>query len=302
MSIYVLPALLALIIKIVVLFYAYRSQGQSKMFVLMVSVFACHNISEVLVFLEAAGTIHSPYVISIYYVSSIWALFTVLSYVLEVCRIEILKLKIGVAALASVLTILIVFSHFIIDGERSIGYVVTAVRGPLYWTFQAFSLGIFVSSVALLIKSTNKSKNHLIEIQSSYTLLALSPLVIGALSIMTLMNLGVSVNAAAIMPIATTLFLLITFKSETQHKLTDLRRFLPWSQERRTSSDIMEIFSSYAKDDMSYRDAVSDIERLLVMHKYDKSGGNASQTAQQMGMPRSSLYSIFNRLSIKTND
>lgn len=310
MTVYMLPALLALLIKLVIVFYAFGGQKHSKVFAVMVSIFAIHNICEVLVLLEGGGIITSSYILLSYYVTSIWALLAMLVYVSEVSRIQIPWFK-GIALCATgLLTAMILFSQGIIGGERSLGYTVTAVRGPFYWVFQAFSLTAFVSAVLLLIKGTKYSEqkgsrvaeDHMVEIQSSYTLLALSPIVIVGLAIMILMNIGVQINAVMVFPVATTLFLLVTLKSEAEHKLTDLRRFLPWSKERRTSREIMEIFSSYSRDDANYRDAVGEIEKLLVLHKYQKSGGNASKTAQQMGMPRSSLYSIFNRLSIKVND
>ena len=84
--------------------------------------------------------------------------------------------------------------------------------------------------------------------------------------------------------------------------MTDVRRFIPFSDERQTSNHIMDIFSSYAQDKVNYRDAVSSIEKLLVEHKYDKNDRNATYAAEKMGMPRSSLYSLFNRLEIKKDD
>ena len=116
------------------------------------------------------------------------------------------------------------------------------------------------------------------------------------------MALNLNINATVFVPIMISVFLYITVKSEAQHKLTDLRRFMPFSPERKTSQDIMELFSSYARDETTYRESVNEIEKLLVMHKYNKNEKNASATAETMGMPRSSLYSIFNRLGIKTKE
>jgi len=64
----------------------------------------------------------------------------------------------------------------------------------------------------------------------------------------------------------------------------------------------MDIFSTYSQDKLSYRDAVSHIEKLMVEHKYEKNNRNATYAAEKMGMPRSSLYSLFNRLQINKDD
>lgn len=62
------------------------------------------------------------------------------------------------------------------------------------------------------------------------------------------------------------------------------------------------IFSAYARDNVDYRDAISQIEKLLVIRKFNKNKGNASATAALVRMLSSSLYSIFNRLKIDTKD
>ena len=122
------------------------------------------------------------------------------------------------------------------------------------------------------------------------------------ITLVVLMGFGIKVSGAAILPVTTTLFLLITLKGEPKHGLTDIRRHIPLSLERRKSGQIMDIFSSYAKDELSYRDSLTEIEKLLVTYKHDKNNGNVSTTASTMNIPRSSLYSIFRRLDIVHKD
>ncbi|MFQ3226741.1 MAG: hypothetical protein ACI8RW_000119 [Porticoccaceae bacterium] len=71
--------------------------------------------------------------------------------------------------------------------------------------------------------------------------------------------------------------------------MADIRRLLPGSPERQACNEIMDAFSQYARDDVSYREAVSDIERLLVLYKYQKNHDNARATAEQ-----ASLVTLFN--------
>lgn len=301
MNIYILPALVALVAKLVILFYAQRSPGQSRMFFSLVLILACHNLCEVLIFLEfSSGERYE--ILSAYYVATIWALCFLLIYANEVSRATILKFKTPLIATSVVITLFLVFSNAIIDGGRSIGYVMTAIKGPFYWVFQVFALVMLISTFVLLSAGYKRAKNHLIEIQTLNVLIALAPVMIVCFAIIALMNMGFDINATAVLPLATTLFLLMTLKNEAEHRLTDVRRFLPFSIERKTSNEIMDIYTQYARDQISYRDSVNQIERLLVLHKYSKSDGNASETAELMGVPRSSLYSIFNRLRIDTKD
>jgi len=297
MSVYVLPALIALLAKMAILISAYRSIQNSRTFFNMVIVFGLHNLCEFLVFVQF-GEANFGYVLTAYYVTSVWGLAFVLFYALEISQNKGRVLTQAIAGLAVVLSIVLLTSNMLVDGARSIGYVMTAVRGPFYWVFQLYSAAMFLLIVGFLVSGYRRAREHIVEIQCLSMLCALSPLVILGFLVMLLMNMGFNINAATILPIATTAFLVIALLSESKHGLTDIRRFLPWSPEKRTSNEIMDIF--YARDEVDYRQAVSDIEKLLVVHKYQKNGENASATAELMGMPRSSLYSIFNRLKIES--
>jgi hypothetical protein len=237
-----------------------------------------------------------------YYVISIASLLFISWYVASLVSLrDSIHIKVT-TPLCLIIVALVLATDLIVSGSTPLSYILTATRGPLYWIFQLLSIVLLTSILAQLFTAYFKADTHIVEIRIAYTAMALVPLFVTMLLVFILMNLGVLINATVLLPFATTLFLIITLASEYQHKLTDVRRFLPFSDERRTSNEIMEIFSSYARDDANYRDSISEIERLLVLHKLNKADGNASLTAEQMGMPRSSLYSIFNRLKIKVRD
>ena len=312
MTIYILPAAIALMIKLAVLYVSRNSSRsgskdskvQSSLFFTMVLVFACHNVAEILGFLEYFNGERLTQVLRWYYVMTVLAMAAMLLYAGQVGKIhqKSKALRYVVVSVALALSLLIVVTDSIVAGSHSLGYVMTAVQGNYYWMFQASALLSFAAITWLLVSGYRKTNDHLIEIQCSYTLLALSPILIASVLILFLMAIGVNVNAAALLPIATTAFLVITLKSESQHKLTDIRRHIPRSLERQTGRHIMEIFSRYAQDQVNYRDSLAEIEKLLVMHKHRKNDGNVSTTAANMDIPRSSLYSIFRRLEIEHND
>ena len=299
MNIYIIPALFALLIKLVILVSAYRSIKGSQAFFNIVAVFALHNICEVLAFLKFGGA-NFGYVLISYYVTSIWALAVVFFYAIDISHYKNSILNGTVIAVTAALTLALMFSGLIVNGTQSIDYTITAVRGPFYWAFQLYALTMFVLLLVTLVFGYRRAKDHAVEIQCLTVLFALAPLLLLGCGTMLAMNLGYKVTAAIILPLATTAFLFITLLSESKHRLTDIRRFLPWSPERKTSNEIMDIFTAYSRDAVEYRQAVSQIEKLLVLHKYQKNGENASATAELMGMPRSSLYSIFNRLEIES--
>jgi len=80
---------------------------------------------------------------------------------------------------------------------------------------------------------------------------------------------NLNVNAAGILPVATALFLAILLKGESKHKLSDIRRFLPFSPERKITGDIMELVDAYVKADNqanAYKDLHSGIEREIIFY------------------------------------
>lgn len=298
-SILIIPAIIAFAATAYILFLSYKKQGKSNIFFTMVMVFLAHHACEVMGFMEfVRNGSHVIYQLKIYYIVSVWTLVFILLYALEISKKNVKHSMLYIFAAGFIVTALIAYKDFIITDSQSLGYIMTAVRGPLYSVFQVFCLASLSITVFALMTGYRQSKDHTTQIQCAYMLFAFTPLFLSILLVLSLMAMGFEINAIAIFPIATTLFLIITFKSESQHRLTDARRFMPFSPERKTSQEIMELFSSYARDEMSYRESVNEIEKLLVLHKYSKNDKNASVTAQSMGMPRSSLYSIFNRLSI----
>jgi len=302
MNIYIVPAIIAFVVTSYVLVKISQNKTNSKAFISMVLIFLVHHAAEILSFIEFFKNGQTLYILKVYYVATLWFLVITLIYAREVSKLNLPKFDNLLYAYTLIISSLLLFSDTMISDAASIGYVMTAVKGPLYFLFQLTSISLMVSIIGILFSGYRKSNNHLVEIQCIYMLVAFTPILLAGIGIIALMSLGFKINAIAVVPLATTLFLMITMKSEEQHRLTDMRRFMPNSPERKTSQEIMELFSSYARDEMSYRDSINEIERLLVIHKYSKNGKNASVTAESMGMPRSSLYSIFNRLSIDVKE
>ena len=298
MTVYVLPALIAFLVKVAMLMFSHRTFGTSRPLMIMVLIFAIHNLCEVLVFWEFFSGSRAEYVLRAYYVISIVSLAWIAYYGSIVSKQEHLYYKAIVVPIVVAMCGAILFTDYIMAGSRPLGYIATAIRGEYYGLFQIVSLAFTVYMIMLLVSGYRSSGENSVQIRCAYAGLALVPQFAAQFITITLMNMGLPVNAAMFFPIATTLFLLILVMSERKHGLSDIRRFIPFSDERKTSAEIMEIFSKYAQNEEEYRQAINEIEKLLVTHKYEKNNRNASSTAEQMGMPRSSLYSLFNRLDI----
>ncbi len=301
MSIHLVSGLLAVAISLFVIMAASQGKSRSSFFVPMIIAFALFHLSEVLglVLFGQAHTIEN--LIRVYYAVSLVALALISFYACEVANIRIKGFKVAAICATLFFGALCIATDIVVAGVQSINYFPTAVKGPAYLLFRVFSLGLLLVISAVLIVGYRRANSHKRQIQCIYTLYAIFPIILTCSGLLVLMALEYKINGVGVLPAASILFMVITLVSEERHQLTDIRRFVPSSSERKTSSEVMSIVSSYSRDEIQYRDAVSEIERLLVVQKYKKNSGNASATAELMGMPRSSLYSIFNRLKIDAN-
>ncbi len=298
MNVYILPALIAFSIKLLILIFSQRTFGTSRPLMILVSIFAIHNLCEILVFWEFFDGQRAEYLLRTYYVISLVSLTWISYYIAFISKQEQRFHRLIIYPTILMVSLVILFTDHIVAGSRPLGYVSTAIQGQFYAVFQLISMCFLVYMIRLLVSGYMSAKEHVVQIKCAYAGLALVPHFASMVLVIVLMNMGLPVNGAMIFPLATTLFLIILLVSEKKHGLSDIRRFIPFSDERKTSNEIMDIFSRYAQDEANYRESINDIEKLLVTHKYNKNDKNASTTAEQMGMPRSSLYSLFNRLDI----
>jgi len=326
MSFLVVPALIALLIKLFVLVAsrsASRSQarldtGDSRVaadklmvfgaFTTMVLVMSGHNLVELLFYSGVGDGNSSELLLRWYYLFTVLSLGSMVVYAKSVSAMHSKNSKLStlvngtVVIVSFIAGVSIFFTNSLILGVDSIGYSITAIQGEYFWTFFMLSILAFALIYGYLIIGYISAKTHQSQIQCGYTLVALLPIMLTSIGLIVLMNMGYRLNAALVMPLASAAFLVITLRGEREHQMFDIRRHIPYSLERQTSGQIMDIFSQYTQDKISYKDALTQIERLLVLHKHEKHDGNVSSTAASMEMPRSSLYSIFRRLDIDLDE
>ena len=299
MSIYVLPALLALVVKIYVLLVA-RAANTSRIFSGMVLVFALHNLTELVAYLQFTRGELTLSLFKVYYAATLVTLGYLCLYCIEVARISALRrLYMPSVIWLTMCGIAIMFTDHVVAGFVSIGYSATAEQGPYYWVFSLTSIGATLFVVSSLIYGYRKSNNHVTQIQCLYNLMALTPFVLLGFVIIPLMLLGQEINAGGILPICTTLFLLITLQSESKHRFTDIRRYLPFSKERKIADEVMSLISKFSMDEISYKDLSNEIEKIALKSKLAQADDSISEAARLLKMKRTTLYSMLNRHGIE---
>jgi len=302
MSVFFAPALASLIFKVFVLSLVVRGGKVSIMFLSLICVFAFHNAIELIGYVQFLNDSSVELYFRPYYVATIYVFMYVLLHGLAISRFENTVLTSVLVLIATALSLLVIFTDTIVAGHYSIGYSVSAIEGPFYWVFSLYILITLIASTSALLYRYRSAVSQLESVRCLYSLFALSPLILVSLVVLALKAAEVNINGAVLIPIATAVFLAIVLKGESQHKLSDIRRFLPFSPERAISNNLMELIDGYThggNQTDAYKNLHASIEREIIFYTLNKCDNNITRTTQMMGLKnRSTLYSMMNRLEI----
>jgi len=207
MSLLVLPAALALFVKLWVLFVYREAAKPFPLFKLLVMVFALHNLCEVLVFWEFFRDMGGEYLLKVYHVISLVALLFICRALMELYQSR--STAVGYRLLGcwvSMVSLALLCTDLLISGSNSLAYVITAERATYYLLFQLTALLLVAAIIFQVVMAYRESSEHHVQIKSAYMGLALLPLVLAVVVVILLMNIGLPINATTILPVATTLF------------------------------------------------------------------------------------------------
>jgi DNA-binding protein Fis len=299
MSIYFAPALAALIFKLFILAYVLRGGRVSIVFLSLIIIFALHNAIEIFGYFNVQRGDSANVYFLLYYVATVYVILYMLLHGLSVSKLENKMAVTAFVALSTCLSGLILFTDLIIGGQYSIGYSVTAIKGPYYWGFAAYILITLSSGFFATLLGYKNATSQIDSIRCLHSMLALAPMTLVCAIAMIFKMTDVGVNATGLIP---TLFLVIVLKTESKHKLSDLRRVMPLSPERQTSNNFMDLLDSYIQSGHRsnvYKELQAGIEREIIMYSIKKCDGNISKTTRMMGLKnRSTLYSMMTRLDM----
>lgn len=297
--VYAIPAIIGLLIKMIILFFA-SSSKKSKVFICFIASISIHNISELILFFHIFNKTDPTIALKIYYSCLIGGIAAMCVYTTSIFNKNWLKTIIKiVTSLSLIIICLLMFTPMIINGYKPLGELVTASKGSFYFIFQSVAISALLYSFISLIYTCLTNKETEKKVRAAYVLASFIPVILTGLSIIFLMILGIQINAIALLPIATTLLLLITLKAEKNHSITDIRMYMPFSKERKISQNLIHIISDYSVSDKDYRNTVKDIERVLLSYSYEKTNFCKSKTAEKLNVSRSTLYSMFDRLNVE---
>lgn len=300
MSIFILPALIALLTKVWVYVLARKNNHTSTTFLWLLAFFALHNLSELLVISQLFNNTVSENLLKSYYVALLFSLAYMCIFAMSIAN-ENSHSRFNTTVLSiTVLMALVTFqTDLIVAGAISIGYTVTAVKGSYYFSFQLLVLLGFVSIIYNLIHRYITAVDIKVQLKCFYAGFALSPIVIVSIAVMVMMQIGYQYTAAIALPFASTFFLSLVILTQKDNDLINIQGILPFTVYRKAEKQILSIYRSHTAGNLNLPETKNEIERVLIQSALDRSNDNVSLTANNLGIKRSTLYSIFNRLEIR---
>lgn len=303
MAFLVLSVFLGLTFKLYILIIAARQGHTSFAFLSMIAIFALHNGLEFIGYMRFISGSTEHILFRPYYVATTYLWLGILLHCLDVSSLRNRLTSILLFLVPTIFAIFILGGDSIVVGYKQAGYTLTAIRGPYYWTFATYCFASLAASIGILAWGYRHAPTQIASIKTAYSLFALAP-VLAVFFIALLFTLsGIGFNLAIIFSLATAVSLFLFLKGESKHKLTDVRRFLPFSIENKTSNTFMRLLDEYVNNEKTpkaYAQLKDGIEREIISYSLKKSEGNISQATEMMGLEnRSTLYSMMDRLGMR---
>lgn len=241
---YALPAIVALLAKAGMYFYARYSKIhnlQTRLYLLFLFSLSIQNLAEITFFTAKAEGLPAPSGGRLYFGASIPAIAFLLHLALAMATnwrsIHGRRPTIGVMLLyapALVLEVLLWATPSLVAGFQPLNYTYTKIPGPLYFLFELYALSYLLFAAALLLYGARTQVVTFRRLQNKLLSIGLFPWVALVLTVISLQHFGFrGFNTTATLPLAITFFLAVTAYATHQYRLFDIDFFIPWSKVRK---------------------------------------------------------------------
>lgn len=244
MTVYSLPAIIALVFKLVLLAYAVRSRvrnEKTQLFLFLLVALSLHNLSEILALnyvlrhgidwiLRASGYAYFATVIPFL------AILLHLSLRLSVESQKAVALPSALIYLPAVaLEYLLLFTDSLVAGFRPFQFSVIRVPGSLYFLFEAYFVLYLAAALVNLSYGARRGRRPIIAgTRNRLWLAGLSPMALLMIYLILSRHLNwPQLSSTFYVPITQTFFLLVATYATHQYRLFDIEFFIPWSKVRK---------------------------------------------------------------------
>ena len=249
LTLYMLPAVIALLTKAAIYFYA-RYSGvdnlKTRLYLLFLFSLSIQNLSEITFFTGRAYNLPEPLGGTLYFCASVFAL----AFLLHLSLVMGTNLRnqanndipgpvvVLIYLPLFVLQVLLLSSTLVVAGFEPVTYTYTKIPGPFYFLFEAYALVYLSAAISFFVRGAVRQSTVYQRLQNKLFLFGLLPIVLLVIVILSLQRFGfVGFNTTATLPLAITFFLAVTAYATHQYRLFDIEFFLPWSKVRKRKTE-----------------------------------------------------------------
>lgn len=243
-----IPAFLALILKVALLGYAVRAPRRhptTRLFILLLGVFALHNTIELFGMnhfaahgfdevMEIYGYLY--FAIAIIFI----ALILHLSLRLSIDDWEVVRPYVPlIYAPAAIIEALLLGTHKLVAGFQLFqGITILRVPGPLYFLFESYATTYLIASLGYLVYGARPARTPVADrLRNRWWLAALTPFVVLNAYLIIANHYGLAkLPSTMTLPITLMLFLAIAPYATYQNRLFEITFFIPGSPARRRAT------------------------------------------------------------------
>lgn len=302
MTLLIVPALIALIMKVFLLIASSSNSKANEKWVAFVTVFAVLNLCEVLLLFGDERGWRLENFLCIYYVLILAVMSYGLNYIVDSSMLLQRTYFKFCAAGSLVMMGFVIATDSIIYGEASAATYISAYKGDHFIYFKALVLAHLIGGLSFLLYNTCYWKSRCVDrfVNCLYALIGFLPLIVFGGAIILLLQKDFGVNALVVLPVCSTFFLMVTVKGQSIYLLKrDIRSIFPFTPESGVRAEFEWATTQYNFGKTKHKETMIMLERNLVLYKLTKHNWNVSRAASDMGLSPSTLYSMMERLKVR---
>lgn len=305
---YLIPASLALLIKGWLLVKSDKREllvnnWPLAAFFVAITVF---NVIEVLTYSMLAPASAYPVFIKWYNGALVLATGFLLVLAIRIADVRLAGAQIMTGPLA-VFTlgffVAIVSTDWFVTGYTRVNYGFSRIPGDYNFLMQYFAMAAMALTISVLVAGSFrqrgkgiKKKKALHVLRCRVLLLSFMPFIACIVALVVLMQFGVPVTGAIVLPLTTTYLLLVLIFTETRKQLFNLLDMVrvPYTPEGRTYNQINHILLEFLSEtstgkQKSMKSLSKDIESRIVSLMLKKAAGRQSSAAGMLGVSPSTV-------------
>ena len=176
-----------------------------------------------------------------------------------------------------------VFTDDFVVGAKLLPQSYTRVPGDYYWVFQLLTLIVLLVNIMVPCWLYYSSTIEIERVRSANILLGVSLISLTLGGVVLLMKLGVPINAAGVLSLALSIYLLILAECFRDNATRDLRVYIPWTRKARLMRRLTKCFTVINAEGVDSREKVKEYE-LHFLELAEKHHISQVQAASWLGI------------------